>query len=223
MKVKIHQEGLNILAILLAILLVINFPAWLFIRPIAIPVTFSVISGIIYLLVLNFFRSPRRNFRGNRDNVVVASADGKVVALEETYEDEYLHCRCIQLSVFMTVLNVHANWFPVDGEVLYVAHHSGRFLSAYLPKSSTENERSTVVIRAHNGQDILMRQVAGALARRIVTYARPGDEASINDHMGFIKFGSRIDLYLPLDAEILVKLGDKTTGGVTEVARLRRQ
>ncbi|MFG6380663.1 MAG: phosphatidylserine decarboxylase family protein [Muribaculum sp.] len=223
MKVKIHQEGLNILAILLAILLVINFPAWLFIRPIAIPVTFSVISGIIYLLVLNFFRSPRRNFRGDRDNVVVASADGKVVALEETYEDEYLHCRCIQLSVFMTVLNVHANWFPVDGEVLYVAHHSGRFLSAYLPKSSTENERSTVVIRAHNGQDILMRQVAGALARRIVTYARPGDEASINDHMGFIKFGSRIDLYLPLDAEILVKLGDKTTGGVTEVARLRRQ
>ena len=223
MKVKIHQEGLNILAILLAILLVINFPAWLFIRPIAIPVTFSVISGIIYLLVLNFFRSPRRNFRGDRDNVVVASADGKVVALEETYEDEYLHCRCIQLSVFMTVLNVHANWFPVDGEVLYVAHHSGRFLSAYLPKSSTENERSTVVIRAHNGQNILMRQVAGALARRIVTYARPGDEASINDHMGFIKFGSRIDLYLPLDAEILVKLGDKTTGGVTEVARLRRQ
>lgn len=211
------------MAILLAILLVINFPAWLFIRPIAIPITFSAISGIIYLLVLNFFRSPRRNFRGNRDNVVVASADGKVVALEETFEDEYLHCRCIQLSVFMTVLNVHANWFPVDGEVLYVAHHSGRFLSAYLPKSSTENERSTVVIRALNGQNILMRQVAGALARRIVTYARPGDEASINDHMGFIKFGSRIDLYLPLDAEILVKLGDKTTGGVTEVARLRRQ
>lgn len=223
MKVKIHQEGLNILAILLAILLVINFPAWLFIRPIAIPITFSAISGIIYLLVLNFFRSPRRNFRGNRDNVVVASADGKVVALEETIEDEYLHCRCIQLSVFMTVLNVHANWFPVDGEVMYVAHHSGRFLSAYLPKSSTENERSTVVIRALNGQNILMRQVAGALARRIVTYARPGDEASINDHMGFIKFGSRIDLYLPLDAEILVKLGDKTTGGVTEVARLKRQ
>lgn len=145
------------------------------------------------------------------------------MALEETFEDEYLHCRCIQLSVFMTVLNVHANWFPVDGEVMYVAHHSGRFLSAYLPKSSTENERSTVVIRALNGQNILMRQVAGALARRIVTYARPGDEASINDHMGFIKFGSRIDLYLPLDAEILVKLGDKTTGGVTEVARLKRQ
>ena len=218
---KIHREGLNILAILLAILLVINFPAWLFIRPVAIPVTFSAISAIVYLLVLNFFRSPRRHFRGNRENVVVASADGKVVALEETYESEYLHCRCIQLSVFMSVLNVHANWFPVDGEVLYVRHHSGRYLSAYLPKSSTENERSTVAIRALNGQTILMRQIAGSLARRIVTYAQPGDTADINDHMGFIKFGSRVDLYLPLDAEILVKLGDITTGGVTEVARLK--
>lgn len=218
---KIHREGLNILAILLAILLVINFPAWLFIRPVAIPIAFLVISAVVYLLVLNFFRSPRRNFPGNRENVVVASADGKVVALEETYESEYLHCRCIQLSVFMSVLNVHANWFPVDGEVLYVKHHSGRFLSAYLPKSSTENERSTVAIRALNGQTILMRQVAGALARRIVTYARPGETADISDHMGFIKFGSRVDLYLPLDAEILVKLGDITTGGVTEVARLK--
>lgn len=218
---KIHREGLNILAILLAILLVINFPAWLFIRPVAIPIAFSVISAVVYLLVLNFFRSPRRNFPGNRENVVVASADGKVVALEETYESEYLHCRCMQLSVFMSVLNVHANWFPVDGEVLYVKHHSGRFLSAYLPKSSTENERSTVAIRALNGQTILMRQVAGALARRIVTYARPGETADISDHMGFIKFGSRVDLYLPLDAEILVKLGDITTGGVTEVARLK--
>lgn len=218
---KIHREGLNILAILLAILLVINFPAWLFIRPVAIPIAFSVISAVVYLLVLNFFRSPRRNFPGNRENVVVASADGKVVALEETYESEYLHCSCIQLSVFMSVLNVHANWFPVDGEVLYVKHHSGRFLSAYLPKSSTENERSTVAIRALNGQTILMRQVAGALARRIVTYARPGETADISDHMGFIKFGSRVDLYLPLDAEILVKLGDITIGGVTEVARLK--
>ncbi len=218
---KIHREGLNILAILLAILLVINFPAWLFIRPVAIPIAFSVISAIVYLLVLNFFRSPRRNFPGNRENVVVASADGKVVALEETYESEYLHCRCIQLSVFMSVVNVHANWFPVDGEVLYVKHHSGRFLSAYLPKSSTENERSTVAIRALNGQTILMRQIAGAIARRIVTYAHPGEKADINHHMGFIKFGSRVDLYLPLDAEILVKLGDITSGGVTEVARLK--
>ncbi len=221
MKVKIHREGLNILIILLLILLVINIPVWLFIRPAAIPATFTSVSAIIYLLVLNFFRSPRRQFRGNPDKVVVASADGKVVALEETFEDEYLHCRCIQLSVFMSVLNVHANWFPVDGEVLYVKHHSGRFLSAWLPKSSTENERSTVAIRSDAGPIVLMRQVAGALARRIVTYACPRERASIEQHMGFIKFGSRIDLYLPLDSEILVKLGDKTIGGVTEVARLK--
>ena len=220
MRVKIHREGLNILVVLLFILLVINIPAWLFMRPVAIPVTFTVISAVVYLLVLNFFRSPRRSFKGNRDNVVVASADGKVVALEETYEDEFLHCRCIQLSVFMSVLNVHANWFPVDGKVLYVKHHSGRFMSAYLPKSSTENERSTVAIEARNGQTIVMRQVAGALARRIVTYAAPGEPASIEDHMGFIKFGSRVDLYLPLGTEIYVKLGDKTIGGVTTVGRL---
>lgn len=221
MKVKIHREGLNILIILLLILLVINIPVWLFIRPAAIPATFTSVSAIIYLLVLNFFRSPRRQFRGNPDKVVVASADGKVVALEETFEDEYLHCRCIQLSVFMSVLNVHANWFPVDGEVIYARHHSGRFQAAYLPKSSTENERSTVVIRTTGGQLVLMRQVAGAMARRIVTYAKPGDEASVEDHMGFIKFGSRIDLYLPLGTEIFVKIGDATVGGVTQVGLLK--
>ena len=220
MKVKIHREGTNILLVLLLILGVVNVSAWMFIRPAVIPVIFSVISGVVYLLILNFFRSPRRAFPGDPKNCVVSAADGTVVALEETYEPEFLKCRCIQLSVFMSVLNVHANWFPVDGEVIYARHHSGRFLAAYLPKSSTENERSTVVIRTPEGQDILMRQIAGAMARRIVTYARPGDEASIEDHMGFIKFGSRVDLYLPLGTETLVNIGDKTTGGVTEVARL---
>lgn len=125
------------------------------------------------------------------------------------------------LSVFMTVFNVHANWFPVDGEVLMVRHHKGRFLSAYLPKASIENERSTILIRATNGQEILVRQIAGAVARRIVTYACPGEQANIEDHLGFIKFGSRVDIYLPLDAEILVKVGDKTVGGVTPVAHLK--
>ena len=120
----------------------------------------------------------------------------------------------------MSVFNVHANWFPVDGEVIYSKHHSGRFMAAYLPKSSTENERSTVVIRTHDGKLVLVRQIAGAMARRIVTYAHPGVEASIQDHMGFIKFGSRVDIYLPTDTEIYVKIGDKTVGGVTEVGRL---
>jgi phosphatidylserine decarboxylase len=217
-RVKIHHEGVNILIILLLFLLAINIPTWIFCRPAGIALT--AISVIFYLLVANFFRSPKRHFPGDDHNVVVASADGTVVALEETYESEYLHRQVIQLSVFMTVFNVHANWFPVNGEVIYTKHHSGNFHAAYLPKSSTENERSTVVIRANNGQDILVRQIAGAMARRIVTYAAPGIEASIEDHMGFIKFGSRVDIYLPLDAKILVKIGDKTTGGITEVARL---
>lgn len=206
--------------ILLAILLIINVPLWLWVHPIAIGACVSVVSAVFYLLVVNFFRSPRRLFRGDPENAVVASADGTVVALEETFESEYLKCRCIQLSVFMSIFNVHANWFPVDGEVIFTKHHPGRFMAAYLPKSSNENERSTVVIRTPGGQLVLMRQIAGAMARRIVTYAQPGDEASIEDHMGFIKFGSRVDLYLPLGTEIRVNIGDKTTGGVTEVARL---
>lgn len=202
--------------------LVINIPLWITLdkSAVALPIVVTALSGTIFLLTLNFFRSPRRHFGGNQVNAVVASADGKVVALEEVFEDEYLHERVIQLSVFMSLLNVHANWFPVDGEVIHTSHQDGRFMSAYLPKASTENERSTVVIRTPQGQTILMRQIAGAMARRIVTYAQPGDEANIEDHMGFIKFGSRVDLFLPLNTEILVKLGDKTTGGVTQVATL---
>jgi phosphatidylserine decarboxylase len=176
---------------------------------------------ILYLLVVNFFRSPKRLFKGDQTDAVVASADGTVVALEEVYESEYLKCQVIQLSVFMSLFNVHANWFPVNGDVIYSGHQSGRFMAAYLPKSSTENERSTVVIETPNGQKVLVRQIAGAMARRIVTYAHPGVEASIEDHMGFIKFGSRVDIYLPLGTEISVKIGDKTIGGVTQVGRLR--
>jgi len=223
MRVKIHREGTNILVILMLILVVINLSAWMFIRPEAIPITFSVISGILYLLVVNFFRSPRRSFKGDRENVVVSSVDGTVVALEEVFEPEVLRRKVRMLSVFMSVFNVHANWFPIDGEVLMVRHHPGRYMSAYLPKASIENERSTVLIRATNGQEVLMRQIAGAVARRIVTYAQPGEPSNIEDHMGFIKLGSRVDIYLPLDAEIFVKIGDKTTGGITEVARLKKQ
>ena len=223
MKVKIHHEGTNILIILMLILIVINLSAWMFIRPIAIPVVFPSISGVLYLFVVNFFRSPRRTFNGDRENVVVSSVDGTVVALEEVFEPEVLRRKVRMLSVFMSVLNVHANWFPLDGEVLMVRHHKGRFLSAYLPKASTDNERSTVLIRATNGQEVLVRQIAGAVARRIVTYAEAGDRANIEDHLGFIKFGSRVDIYLPLDTEIYVKIGDKTTGGVTVVGRLRKE
>ena len=222
MRVKIHSEGTNIIVMLAVVLAIVNVPLWLALPKslIAIPITVTAVSGVLFLLVVNFFRSPRRHFQGDTANAVVASADGKVVALEEVFEDEYLHRRVIQLSVFMSILNVHANWFPVDGKVIYAKHHPGRFMAAYLPKSSVENERSTVVIETADGQEVLMRQVAGAMARRIVTYAVPGDDANIEDHMGFIKFGSRVDLYLPLDTEIFVKVGDTTTGGISLVGRL---
>lgn len=220
MRVKIHSEGNNLLAGMFAALIIINLPLWLLLDSVVLPIIFTSISGVMFLFALNFFRSPRRHFKGDPTNAVVAAADGKVVALEEVYEDEYLHERVIQLSVFMSILNVHANWFPVNGEVIYTKHHPGRFMAAYLPKSSTENERSTVVIRTPDGQQILMRQVAGAMAKRIVTYATPGTEANIEDHMGFIKFGSRVDLYLPLSTKIYVKIGDSTVGGITLVGRL---
>ena len=221
MKIKIHREGLNIILALLFILLAINVPAYMFIELKVIPACFIALSAVMFLMVVNFFRSPRRHFRGDPEGAVVASVDGKVVALEEVYEDECLHREAIQLSIFMTVFNVHANWVPVAGEVEYVKHHSGRFLAAYLPKSSTDNERSTIVIKADCGSRVLMRQIAGAVARRIVTYPEQGERVDLDEHIGFIKFGSRVDIYLPLDTEIMVKLGDKTVGGITQVARLK--
>ncbi len=222
MKVKIHREGQNIIFVLLLILLAINIPAYLFIELKWIPIVMIVVSAITFALVVNFFRLPQRHFKGDTDGVVVSSVDGKVVALEEVYEGEYLHKNVIQLSVFMSVFNVHANWVPLKGKVKYVKHHAGRFLAAWLPKSSTDNERSAIVIESEkNGEDVLVRQIAGAIARRIVTYVEADDQVDIDDFIGFIKFGSRVDIYLPLDSEILVKLGDITTGGITPVARLK--
>jgi phosphatidylserine decarboxylase len=215
---KIHREGTNILILLFIVLAVLNVPVWLFMPPVIIPALLSLISVVVYLFVFNFFRSPRRHYRGERENMVVSSVDGKVVAVERVYEREFLKSEAIMFSVFMTPFNVHANWFPVDGTVEYVKHHNGRFLGAYLPKSSTENERSTVGIRLANGRRITVRQIAGAMARRIVTYARRGESANIDNHLGFIKFGSRVDIYLPVDAEILLSVGDFTVGGITPIA-----
>ena len=225
MKVRIHREGQNIIIITLLILVAICVAAYVFIDFKPIPIAFIVISTVLMVLVVNFFRLPRRHFKGDNSDgtAVVSSVDGTVVALEEVYESECLHHNAIQLSVFMSPFNVHANWVPVEGRVTYVKHHSGRFLAANLPKSSSDNERSSVVIRTPGGDDILVRQIAGALARRIVTYVEPDEDVALNDFVGFIKFGSRVDIFLPLDTEILVKLGDRTWGGETLVARLPKR
>ena len=217
---KIHHEGTNILILLFIVLVAVNVPAWLFLPPWILPSICSGISLLVYSFVFNFFRCPKRSFHGDANDLIVSSVDGRVVAIEKVFEPEYLKSEAIMLSVFMSPLNVHANWYPCMGVVDYVKHHHGRFISAYLPKSSSENERSTIGIIADCGLRIAARQIAGAMARRIVTYAAVGDRADINEHLGFIKFGSRVDLYLPLGSEILVKMGQTTRGGLTPVARL---
>jgi phosphatidylserine decarboxylase len=142
------------------------------------------------------------------------------VVIEEVDEHEYFHDRRLMISIFMSITNVHANWYPVDGTVKKVAHQNGKFMKAWLPKASTENERSMVVIETPEGHTVMARQIAGAVARRIVTYAEPGEECFIDEHMGFIKFGSRVDVYLPLGSEVCVKMGQSTTGNETVIAHL---
>lgn len=219
-RVKIHHEGVGILILLFIVLAALNVPLWFFMPTVAIPVVLSSVSLVCYSFIFNFFRSPKRAFHGELENCVVSSADGRIVVMEHTREPEFIKGEALQISVFMSPLNVHANWFPVNGEVVYTAHHSGRFMSAWLPKSSTENERSTIGIITEGGYKVTVRQVAGAMARRIVTYAEPGVEANIADHLGFIKFGSRVDVYLPPEAKTFVKLNDKVCGGVTQIALL---
>ena len=184
--------------------------------------TIVVVFAIVYAVIVNFFRCPIRIYEGEMsDNVVVAPADGHVVVIEEVEEHEYFHDRRLMVSIFMSITNVHANWFPVQGIVRMVRHHNGNFMRAWLPKASTENERSTIVIQTASGHDVLVRQVAGAVARRIVTYATEGQECYIDNHMGFIKFGSRVDVYLPLDTDVKVALGQATTGNQTIIAMLK--
>lgn len=182
--------------------------------------TLFAILAAVYLVVINFFRCPIRIYEGDTENLVLAPADGKIVVVEEVEENEYFHDRRIMVSIFMSLFNVHANWVPVDGTIMMVRHHNGRFSAAWLPKASLDNERSTVVIEAENGTEILLRQVAGAMARRIVTYPAEGEDCFIDEHLGFIKFGSRVDVYLPLGTEVLVSQGQKTTGNQTIIAKL---
>jgi phosphatidylserine decarboxylase len=179
-----------------------------------------VLSAALLVFVTYFFRNPTRIVEVTDENLLIAPADGRVVVVEPTVENEYFHERRLQLSIFMSPFNVHANWYPVEGKVLVSEHQNGRHQGAWLPKSSTENERSLVVIETASKMQVAMRQIAGAMARRIVTYAKAGHLAQRNEHMGFIKFGSRVDLYLPLDTEIFVKVGEAVTGNETIIGRL---
>ena len=216
-KIRIHREGSNTIAAGLIGFLIIAFllfqletkiPFWLFV----------VVFGAVYGIVLNFYRCPVRRFSetDETEKIVVAPADGKIVVIEEVDEHEYFHDRRLMISIFMSLFNVHANWFPVDGKVKFVKHQNGNF-----HKASEENERTDTMITTPEGQDILCRQIAGAMARRIVTYAKPGEDCYIDEHLGFIKLGSRVDVFLPIGTEVCVEMGQITTGDQTIIAKLK--
>ena len=219
---RIHREGTEILLLGLLVLGLAGFLLWYYL-PQCFVLNTVLTTGIVilYLLMVNFFRSPKRIFPGDVENVIVAPADGKVVVIEKVYEPDHFKDERLQVSIFMSPMNVHANWYPVDGVVKRSEHQSGKYHRAWLPKASTENERSLVVIETEDGREILVRQIAGAMARRIVTYAKAGEECFIDQHMGFIKFGSRVDLYLPLDVELKIELNQKTVGNETVIATFK--
>lgn len=221
-KIRIHREGTHTLIAGLLLLLLANALVYYSFECKLPFYILAAISVVLYAIVVNFFRCPIRLFGTDEtEKIVVAPADGKVVVVEEVQENEYFHDRRLMVSIFMSLVNVHANWYPVDGVVKKVAHQNGKFMKAWLPKASTDNERSMVVIETPEGVEVMARQIAGAMARRIVTYANPGEECFIDEHMGFIKFGSRVDVYLPLGTEVLVKVGQKTTGNQTVIAKLQ--
>ncbi|MBR2867091.1 MAG: phosphatidylserine decarboxylase family protein [Alistipes sp.] len=177
---------------------------------------------VFWFFVAAFFREPRR-VQIHDDELIFSPCDGRVVVTEVVHEKEHVDCEMMQISIFMSVTNVHMNWLPVGGVVEYTKHHHGRFLVAWHPKSSTENERATTVIRLKSGARVLMRQIAGFVARRIVTYVKPGDNVDQNSVLGFIKFGSRVDVLIPKDSELFVEIGDPVIGSQTPIARLKRR
>ncbi|WP_281613592.1 phosphatidylserine decarboxylase family protein [Flammeovirga sp. SubArs3] len=216
----IHKEGHSLLISLLIILGVLNAPLYYYIPQFGIWHGIALtVSIIFYLLILQFFRNPNRTIPQG-ENLVIAPADGKVVVIEETEENEYFKDKRIQISIFMSPLNVHLSRNPISGVLKYFKYHPGKFLVAWHPKSSTDNERTTLVTENSNGVQVLFRQIAGALARRIRWYVDEGDQVNQGEEFGFIKFGSRIDVFLPLDSKINVTLEQKTRGGETIIAEL---
>ena len=225
-KIRIHREGTSELIYSAVAILVVCSVLWYLLyalSPLTCHIVMPIITGILviaWLMTLNFYRCPIRYFNGDTEHLVVAPADGKIVVVEDVAEHTYFHDTRLMISIFMSPLNVHANWFPVDGKVKFVKHFNGNYHKAWLPKASEENEHADIMIETANGQEILVRQIAGAMARRIVTYAKEGEECYIDEHLGFIKLGSRVDVYLPLTARACVTMNQPTTGDQTVIAKL---
>jgi phosphatidylserine decarboxylase len=218
---RIHREGRGIIVSLTFLIFAINVPIYLFVEEARwIFAITLLLSAALLVFVTYFFRNPVRILEVNDPNLLIAPADGRVVVIEPIRENEYFHENRLQVSIFMSPFNVHANWYPIEGRVLISEHQDGSHKGAWLPKSSTENERSLVVIETPSKVQVAVRQIAGAMARRIVTYAKPGGHSHRNEHFGFIKFGSRVDMYLPLDTEIFVSVGEQVTGNETIIGRI---
>ena len=209
---KFHKEGYASLLLVLVFSAIIHFIAFYFFPTFHIAHFFAhSISLFLIVTILQFFRNPTRVPKKG-DNLIIAPADGKVVVIEETEEAEHFKGRRLQISIFMSPINVHINRYPIAGDVIFFKYHPGKFLAAWEPKSSTDNERTTIVVKHKSGTEILFRQIAGALARRIVWYCKEGDKAEQCAEMGFIKFGSRVDLFLPVGTKLNVKIGDVVKG-----------
>ena len=216
--IKFHREGRLTITITILFVAVLTYVMFLIFPNFGIwNILLAVLSAGLLYIILQFFRNPPRNTVINAENII-APADGKVVVIEEVEEPEYFKGKRIQVSIFMSPMNVHVNRYPIAGNVSYVKYHPGLYLVAWHPKSSTDNERTTVVVKDTQGREILFRQIAGALARRIVHYSKVGDVAQQGGEMGFIKFGSRVDVYLPLGTKINVKLEEIVRGGETAIA-----
>ena len=212
---KLHKEGTVTLILEILVFSLFNYLAYTYASKYITCFT-SIFTGFLFIMTLNFFRIPKREFE-RKEGVVYAPCDGKVVVIEETTEQEYYKDKRIQVSIFMSPLNVHNQLYPISGAVKYTKYHPGKFLVAWHPKASTENERSTVVVE-NNKITVLFRQIAGALARRIVTYSTVDDKATVADEYGFIKFGSRVDLYFPIGTKINIQLEEKVTAGQSIIA-----
>ena len=214
---RIHREGYTTIVIVLIFLTLINGLAYYFIPIWLFNIIIFVLSFMFFYLILHFFRNPERDITIN-DKHILAPSDGKLVVIENVFEDEYLNEEYTQLSIFMSPFNVHKQWYPSNGKVIYSKYHPGKYLVAWNPKSSTENERTSIVIQSNTNHLILYRQIAGAVARRICNYAKKNDTVNQSLEAGFIKFGSRIDVFVPKSAEIKVKLEDTIIGGKTVLA-----
>ncbi len=214
---KIHKEGIPTIVVLALLSFIISEMSFLYLSRTGFLIVLVIMLSILGV-VIRFFRNPVKRPVVTDADGVIAPADGTIVAIEKVHEPEYFEGERMQVSIFMSVYNVHKNFFPLSGEVIYHKHHSGNYHRAILPKSSAENERSSIVIK-NSKAEVLLRQVAGALARRVVSYVNVGDQVDQSAELGFIKFGSRVDMYLPLDAKVQVKLGDKTIGSQTLIAK----